>query len=126
MNYTALANRTNKLITKFGTVGILKKFALGTFNVITGSYSSSASAVYNINLVDVTPTKTSLKGYGETYIGGTLILQNDRIVLFATNATLDPELGDRLTLNNKVYGIVGISVLEPSSTILFYRGLLRE
>ena len=126
MNYTALANRTNKLITKFGTTGVLKRFTNASFNPITGSYASSSSAVYNINLVDVTPTKTYLKGYGETYIGGTLILQNDRIVLFTTNATSDPELGDRLTLNSKVYGIVGISVLEPAATILFYRGLLRE
>ena len=126
MNYTALANRTNKLITKFGTVGVLKHFTMGTFLASQGIYTSSSSAVYNINLVDVTPTKTNLKGYGETYIGGTLILQNDRIVLFTTNATSDPELGDRLTLNSKVYGIVGISVLEPSSTVLFYRGLLRE
>ena len=126
MNYTALANRTNKLITKFGTTGILKRFTNGTFNPITGSYSSSSSAVYNINLVDVTPTKTYLKGYGETYIGGTLVAQTDRIVIFASNATLDPALGDRLTLNSKVYGIVGISVLEPAATVLFYRGLLRE
>ena len=121
MNYSALANKTVKLLTRYGVTTRLIHTTSGTYNVITGSYSSQATSSCNINVLIKSPPKNS-----NTFIDGTLITSNDKLIMIASGSTLSPELGDMVTIANTNYSIQSIAEFRPASTILYFNALIRR
>lgn len=123
MNYSKMALRTAKMITKYGASVSMIHTSPGTFNPVTGSYTSSTTASCNINILIKNPSRIDMIN---TWIDGTLIEKDDKEAIVAIGSTLTPSLGDYITLTSVNYSIVGIKPLEPGLVPLLFNVLLRK
>lgn len=121
MDYVALANKSKKLITKYGSTARLIQTTNATFNAILGSCASSVTTSCNINLLIKNPIKNS-----NSYQDGTLITKDDKLIMISNTSTLTPALGDIVNLSNIKFSIQAIKPFIPASNIIFYDALLRK
>jgi len=123
MNYTKMAQRTAKMITKYGASVSIIHHHPGTFDPIHGTYTGGYTITCSGHAVIKNPYRADM---GDKWIDGTLIMAHDREAIIATGATITPAIGDHITLGTANYAIQAVKPLEPALITLFYDVLLRK
>ena len=104
-----------QLINQFGKTVTLSKVTQGTYDPVSGTYSSGCTTDHTVK---VSPPES----YDQADIDGSLVQRDDfEVQLAALGAPAIPEIGDTITMDGESYSIITAPPVYSGELIAVYK-----
>ena len=111
---TRFQGLASRLVDKFASTATLQRTTEGAYDPVEGDVTTDTQT-FNFKI-------TPPKAYTEALIDGTLIQQNDFQVFIASDAGVEPIIGDRLIYNEVTYSVIRVvEASTPDNDVAGYR-----
>ena len=115
--YVEMAALAQELLEEFGGPVVLTRITPGDYDPATGSTIGEVTTTYN--------GVGAKFDYEQRNIDGTQIRQGDQRVYLSAIDIVNPQTGDHLTINTKVFEVIASRPLEPADTPVLFEVQVR-
>jgi hypothetical protein len=117
MDYATFSRAANRILTQFGTTGILSRTSPGTYDPAT-SLSTPVTTTQSVKAVAFP--------YPAEMIDGTMIQSQDLQVFLSALGVTEPQAADKLTFLGADYTVVKAKNYNPTGTPVLYELQVRK
>lgn len=111
MNWNDLLLVADEIIDDFGQSIVITKTTTGSYDVETGTVTSTSQIV---------SAKGVVFDYGERDVNGSTILRGDKRLYVQASSTNSLTTHDTITFGGKEYAIINVKTTNPAGTNLVY------